>query len=152
VPALVTIERGQDRLRKGYLESFGYLAALAIPAGVGLAVVAPEAVHVFLGSLWQPVALPLVVLSFYGLARAIEEFSSSLFSAVGTPKKIAQLNFLVLLGSIPLLYPLTVWYGILGTAVAMTVMMIVGLEWFIVLVCSVFYLTNSSVFFRMISS
>jgi len=148
-PTLVKIQGDQDRLRKGYLESFGYLAALAIPAGVGLAVVAPEAVHVFLGSLWQPVALPLVVLSFYGLARAIEEFSSSLFSAVGTPKKIAQLNFLILLGSIPLLYPLTVWYGILGTAVAMTVPMIVGLAWSIVLVSRVLDTPTASVFSRM---
>jgi len=49
------------------------------------------------------------------------DFSSSLFSAAGTPKEIARLNLYVLLLSVVLLFPLTLGMGIVGTAIAMTI-------------------------------
>jgi PST family polysaccharide transporter/lipopolysaccharide exporter len=65
--------------------------------------------------------VPLIILSFYGLNRALVDFSSSLFAAVGRPRIIAVLSLYTLVGSLILLFPLTLTFGISGTAVAMTI-------------------------------
>ena len=117
-PSLAKIEADRTRLRSAYSESLSYAAAAILPTGVGLAVIAPELVIVFFGPQWEPAILPLVVLGAYGACR---DFSSSLFSAAGTPKEIARLNLYVLLLSVVLLFPLTLGMGIVGTAIAMTI-------------------------------
>jgi PST family polysaccharide transporter/lipopolysaccharide exporter len=65
--------------------------------------------------------VPLIILAFYGLSRALVDFSSSLFAAVGRPRIIAVLSLYILIGSLVLLFPLTLTFGISGTAVAMTI-------------------------------
>jgi PST family polysaccharide transporter/lipopolysaccharide exporter len=82
---------------------------------------APEVVRIFLGPVWIGAAVPLIILSFYGLSRALVDFSSSLFAAVGRPRMIAVLSLYTLVGSLILLFPLTLTFGISGTAVAMTI-------------------------------
>src|SRR2546428_13842660 len=86
-----------------------------------MATMAPEIVRILLGQIWIDATIPLIILSFYGLARAVLDFGSSLFAAVGKPRIIAMLNLYVLVGSMILVFPLTLMYGISGTALAMTV-------------------------------
>ena len=119
-PSLTKIQRDLPTLRSAYLESFGYVVAVVAPAGIGIAVIAPELVRVALGPTWLPATLPLLILAFYGLFRALMDFSASLFSAVGRPRIVAELNPIVVLASLVLLFPLTAAWGIEGTAVAMT--------------------------------
>ncbi len=120
-PSLSKIQGDPERLRRGYMESFGYAVATVAPAATGLALVAPELVLVLLGPLWGPSIVPLAILAFYGFARGLTDFSSSLFAAIGRPRTISDINVIVLLGSVGLLVPLTLLYGTAGTAVAMTI-------------------------------
>lgn len=120
-PSLAKIQLREEVLRQGYLESFGYAAIFIAPAAFGMSVMAPEIVRVLLGPIWIGATVPLVVLGFYGLARALLDFSSSLFAAVGKPRTIAILNFYVLIGSSIFVFPFTLVFGIPGTALAMTV-------------------------------
>ena len=120
-PSLVRIQQQPDVLRRRYLEGYGYIAAVIAPASVGMAVLAPEIVNILLGPMWAPATLTLLVLAFYGLAKALIDFTASLFAAVGRPRLIAELNLFVLAGSLVLLFPFTFAYGIVGTAVSMTI-------------------------------
>jgi O-antigen/teichoic acid export membrane protein len=120
-PSLAKIQLQEDTLRRGYLESFGYAMVFIAPAAFGMASVAPEIVSVFLGPAWIGATAPLFVLAFYGLGRALVDFSSSLFAAIGRPRVIAVLSLYILVGSVILLFPLTLIWGISGTAVAMTI-------------------------------
>lgn len=120
-PSLSRIQSDKPRLQRGYLESLEYASATLVPSAVGLALIAPEVVLVILGSEWVPATMPLVVLCFYGLAKGYADFGSSLFAAVGRPRLISELNLLVLALSVPLLVPLTFFYGTVGTAIAMTI-------------------------------
>jgi len=120
-PSLAKIQLREEALRQGYLESFGYAAVFIAPAAFGMAMMAPEIVRVLLGPIWIGATVPLLVLAFYGLARAFLDFGSSLFAAVGKPRIIAILNLYVLVGSAILVFPLTIAYGISGTALAMTI-------------------------------
>jgi O-antigen/teichoic acid export membrane protein len=119
-PSLAKIQSREETLREGYLESFGYAAAFIAPAAFGMAMLAPEIVHILLGPVWIGATLPLVILAFYGLGRALLDFGSSLFGAVGKPQNIAMLNLCVLVGSVIFVFPLTLAAGISGTALAMT--------------------------------
>jgi len=120
-PSLAKIQLREEVLRQGYLESFGYATVFITPAAFGMAILAPEIVRVLLGPVWIGATVPLVILAFYGLGRAVLDFGSSLFAAVGKPRIIAMLNLYVLVASVILVFPLTLMYGISGTALAMTV-------------------------------
>jgi PST family polysaccharide transporter/lipopolysaccharide exporter len=120
-PSLVKLQSQGDALRRGYLESFGYAAVFIAPAAFAMASMAPEVVRIFLGPKWIGSTGPLIILSFYGMSRALVDFSSSLFGAVGKPRIIAVLSLYTLVGSLILLFPLTLNFGISGTAVAMTI-------------------------------
>lgn len=124
-PSLTKLQDNTDVMRSRYLEGFGYVAAVIAPASIGMAVLAPEIVNILLGPVWAPAALPLLVLSFYGLAKSLIDFSTSLFAAVGKPRMIAVMNLYILIGSVMLLFPLTLAYGIVGTAVSMTVPVVI---------------------------
>ncbi len=120
-PSLTRIQSRVDALRDAYLESFSYAAILILPAGVGISLMASEIVHILLGPGWEFAAAPLQILGFYGIGRALVDFSSSLFAANGTPRIIARQNLYILILSIIPLWPLTVFYNISGTALSMTV-------------------------------
>jgi PST family polysaccharide transporter/lipopolysaccharide exporter len=120
-PSLSKIQSQENALRQGYLESFGYAVVFIAPAAFAMAAMAPEVVRIFLGPVWIGATVPLIILSFYGLSRALVDFSSSLFAAVGRPRIIAVLSLYTLAGSLILLFPLTLSFGISGTAVAMTI-------------------------------
>lgn len=125
-PSFSRIQKDEDRLRRGYVESLQYAVATLVPSAVGLAIVAPEVVVVILGPEWIPATLPLTILCIYGLAKGLGDFSSSLFAAVGRPQIVSQLNTLVLALSVPLVVSLTIVYGTGGTAVAMTIPVSIG--------------------------
>jgi O-antigen/teichoic acid export membrane protein len=124
-PSLAKIQERSDSLRGGYLESFSYAAAIIAPTSIGIAVMAPEIVNILLGPIWAPATLVLLILAFYGLGRALVDFSGSLFAAIGKPRVIAELNLYILIASVILLFPLTLRYGIAGTAVSMTIPVVI---------------------------
>ncbi|TLZ71842.1 MAG: lipopolysaccharide biosynthesis protein [Methanobacteriota archaeon] len=120
-PTLSKIQEDLPRVRRGYLESFGYAIATVAPVSIGLAVMAPEIVLVLLGPVWRPSIVPLIILSFYGFSKAMVEFTTPLFASIGRPGAIPRLNAMILVGSLGLLPPLTILFGIAGTALAMTI-------------------------------
>lgn len=120
-PSFTKLQNDLEGLRQGYLESFAYAVGIIAPAGIGLAVISPEIVRIVLGPTWIPATLALVILSFYGLVRALMDFSGSLFSAVGRPRIVAELNLIVVLISGALILPFTWSGGIAGAALAMTI-------------------------------
>ncbi len=124
-PSLTKIQGDTEYMREGYLEGFGYAMAIIAPSAVGMAVLSPEIVNILFGPVWAPATVPLLILCFYGLFRAIVDFSSSLFSAIGKPRIIAELNLFILILSVIPLYPFTIWWGIQGTSVAMTIPVVI---------------------------
>ncbi len=119
-PSLTKLQKDREALRSAYLEGFAYAVAVIAPAGIGLAVIAPELVKIALGPTWAASTLALLVLAFYGLFRALFDFSGNLFSAVGQPRIVARLNLFIVLVSGALVIPFTLAGGIEGTATAMT--------------------------------
>lgn len=115
-PAYSRIQGDAERLRRAYMQSLDVVAALSVPASVGLALVAPPLVEVLLGERWTTMTVSLQLLALAGLTRALASTSGPLFRAVGRPQMGAKLAGARVAVLIPLLIYATSRWGIEGAA------------------------------------
>lgn len=82
-PAFVRVADDGDRLRLAFAKALGIQTLVALPAGAGLALVAPDAVHLLLGEKWLA-AIPLVqTLALMNIMIALIHSSGYLLLALG---------------------------------------------------------------------
>lgn len=106
-------------LRQGFLNVLSMIALCAIPAGIGIALVADLMVPVVLGEKWRE-AVPLIqILAISGVIIALQSNTAPLYMALGKPVYITIITAVnVFLLFIPLLIFLLDRQGILGVAEA----------------------------------
>ncbi len=106
-------------MRQGFLNVLSMIALCALPAGIGIAIVADLMVKVVLGSKWQE-AVPLIqVLAISGAITALQTNTGSLYMALGKPRYLTFISSVnVFLVFIPLLITLLKLHGVLGIAEA----------------------------------
>ncbi|WP_206668724.1 oligosaccharide flippase family protein [Lacisediminimonas profundi] len=89
LPAFVKEKEDPARLRETFLLALGIQALVGIPAGAGLALVAPELVAAMLGDRWKA-AIPFVqIMGVINVATAISASGACLLLAIGRPKVVA---------------------------------------------------------------
>jgi lipopolysaccharide exporter len=72
------------RALRRYLRIMTEAAALVtFPASFGIALVAPECVHLVLGVIWEGAIIPLHLLGVYSLLRSLRVLLGPLLTAVG---------------------------------------------------------------------
>lgn len=105
-------------LRKSYLDVLSITAVVALPAGLGMAVVATPLVDVVLGERWSSAAPIIGVLAIYASLNALQTNTGSVFNAIGKPHIITVVGlsntFLLIAAAIPL----AINYGPLGVTAA----------------------------------
>ena len=116
-PAYSKLQDDIEKLRKAYVQVLQVTAFISIPLAGGIFFFAPDVTILFLGEKWMPMVPAMQVLTLWGLIRALGS-TTVLWQAVGKPRIVTyfQLVKLVLLAT--LIYPFTIWWGILGTALA----------------------------------
>lgn len=114
-------------LRRKFLEVFGIIALIAIPASTGLACIAAPAVLVILGSQWIE-AIPLLRLfAFAGLVGALQSNLHLVIVALGKPKANTLVSAVTLLLSLPIFIFASFRYGVMGAAWSYLVFALVSL-------------------------
>ncbi|MEP7062487.1 MAG: lipopolysaccharide biosynthesis protein [Betaproteobacteria bacterium] len=120
-----TFSRLQDepgRLAAAYTNALATVAMVTVPAGIGLAMVAPEAVRVLLGPKWTAAVPLLAILALWGTLRSLSSSGGYVLMSIGLPKLVALTTFMTVLvfasGA-----SLALWwgYGPLGIAIAKVV-------------------------------
>jgi lipopolysaccharide exporter len=81
-------------LRRSYLEVIGLVALLAIPAGAGIAAVAPLMVPLVLGSNWIEAIPVMEVLAIYGVFLALKSNNHYIYLSMGTPSTATVLGII----------------------------------------------------------
>ncbi len=109
-----------ERLRRGYVKSVALQSTYGVGAGVGLAMIAPMAVHVIFGSKWTPSIVPLEALALYAAFRALGVGSVDVYKATGRPRLAFWLSVVRLAAVLPALL-VAVHFGIDGVAWAQAV-------------------------------
>lgn len=106
-------------LSQGFVNVLSIIALLAVPAGVGIVLVAEPLVEVVLGEKWSD-AVPLMkLLALSGAITALQTNCSVIYNAVGKPRIMTLVLFLHLF---ILFFPMLVYFlqreGLLGVAYA----------------------------------
>lgn len=117
--------------RKGLSEAFHETNSIIIRAGffvVGILVlIAPEFIRIVMGETWMPMLTTFRLMLPFTMFDPLKQTMASLFTAVGKPGKIVKIRALQLLVMVVLLFVLGIPYGIEGIALAVDLMLIVGI-------------------------
>ena len=115
-PAFSKLQTDIARLRESYLTTIRLVSFIVFPVGVGFAVVAPAFVASALGSEWLPMVIVMQILALYGTQRAVDKIHGALWKAIGRPDLVTKTALLKVIIIAVCIYPVTVRWGIAGTA------------------------------------
>ena len=120
-PAYSKVQDSLPSLREGYLKVLQLTAFISFPLAGGIFVVAPEFTKILLGDNWMPMVSAMQALALWGLMASIGGTMRPLFMGVGRPDIPAKIGVLRLLVLGALIYPLSMEWGIAGTALAVAI-------------------------------
>ncbi|MDR1130053.1 MAG: flippase [Prevotellaceae bacterium] len=110
---------GQKEISRLLNNSFGYTMMLAIPATVGLTVIAPHFVPMFFGKEFIPITFSVQLLSLLVIITGANTiFTSQILFGMGFDKKALISILLGSASSLVLNIPLIKYYGALGASIA----------------------------------
>lgn len=145
-PTFSSIQEKKEKLQKAYLKGLKYTNLVTIPLALGTLAIAPEFVKFILGEKWIEVILPLQIFSIYGLFFSMSIPGHNVLFAVGRAKLASKINTAQLIVILVSIYPLLLWWGIVGVALCVTLSaIIISLIW-LVLICSSLGITFSASF------
>ncbi len=93
LPVLAALQDEPARMRSALMETVAAVNLLTLPAGIGLALVAPYAVEVVFGPQWIAAAPLLAVFSFIGAIRFLVGPYYTLFLTVGRSRILASMSW-----------------------------------------------------------
>jgi O-antigen/teichoic acid export membrane protein len=114
-PALANIQAARGRLGAIWLRSTRVLAAVLLPAMLGLLVVAPDFVAVVLGRRWESAAVPLQVLAVVGMAQSLIGVNSVALTAIRRTGRLLRFSILTFVLSL-VGFVVGVHWGLVGVA------------------------------------
>jgi O-antigen/teichoic acid export membrane protein len=129
LPAYSKMQADRERLANVFSTMLTVVTVLAVPASVGLFVLAPDVVKVVYGAKYLPMVRCFRVLIVYGLLRALAAVVGPMFVGTGRPRLdlITQVvRFSILAVGI---YPATRAWGITGAAVSTLISMSAATAW-----------------------
>jgi len=118
-PAYAQLQNDDDKLRQAFVKTFKVITLISFPAAIGISVVTPAFIQVFLGDDWTPMTTVMQILAIWGLLRAFAATSSPLWKAIGRPDYVMKLGTIKIALLAVLFYPATTQYGIEGTALVL---------------------------------
>lgn len=122
-------ELKDDRFRLS--KTFFWVNALLVRSGFFLAgllmYIAPELIELLLGEKWLPMVNSFQLLVFFALFEPMKLVLSKLLIALGYPLKIVKIRLIQLLFLIFGLFTLGSWLGLVGVALSVNLMVIVGI-------------------------
>lgn len=121
LPAYAKLQANQARLREAHLRILDFIAFLSFPLAGLLYFVVPRSLDVIIGEKWRLMVPAFQLLVVWGLTRSISSATSALFQGMGRPDVTTKLLLFRLLLLAALIYPLTVRYELVGTALAVVV-------------------------------
>ena len=121
-PVFCRLQDESKKLEQGYLITLNFTLLVVAPVAAGMIVLGNTLIKPLLGAKWLPCVLALQVLCLHGLFRSVHIISCFLIDAFGKPKINQDILLFQLLGLALIIYPLTVKFGIVGTAIAVTLM------------------------------
>jgi PST family polysaccharide transporter/lipopolysaccharide exporter len=119
-PAYSKVQNEIGKLREGFFNTIRITTLVSFPMAIGIAAVAPTFVDAFFGADWRPMVPAMQLLAVYGLMRSLGATFGPVWKAVGRPDYVTKLSLLRVVLIALLIYPVTMRFGIEGTALLIT--------------------------------
>jgi len=117
-PVYSKISQDKKRVKKAFKKTLLVITLFVVP-GVAIIFFFPHLIiKIILGEKWLGATQALKILALFGLSRAISGFAGPVFYAFKRQDLVAKINFLKLVVLAFLIFPLTIKFGITGTALA----------------------------------
>ena len=116
-PAFSRMQHDAERLKRGFMQAISLTSLIAVPAFVGVSVLAPEIVLAVYGDQWRDSIPVMRVLPFIGIVHVILYFHSALLVARGKPNWRMGLALLHTVANV-LFFAISVRWGIVAVASA----------------------------------
>jgi len=120
-PAYSKLRDRHEQIRTGYLRTVLITSAASVPLGGVVLVLAPEFTQLFLGSQWLPMVPAMRLLAVWGIERSIIATVPPVLLSMGEPRRVAYINLIRLAVMAVTIFPLTVKWGITGTAISVLI-------------------------------
>jgi len=137
-PVYVKIAGDKLRLKRAFIKNISASAILVLPIGIMLFVFTSPIIKLILGEKWMIIVPVVRVMSFFGVIRALNISSYSLFLAL---KKQEYISMITLVGIVSLglcIVPLVSKYGIMGAGLSALVGTVVTTPVVVLYLCKVF--------------
>jgi len=121
LPAFSKLQDHPEKLRAAFLKSLDLVISFAVPLSSVVFFLGPDLVRVFLGEKWTPMNTALKILAVSGLIRAIVATGASLYLSLYRPRLEFFTTVLSTAGMAIAVFPLTLRWGLTGTAAAVLV-------------------------------
>jgi lipopolysaccharide exporter len=116
LPGYSRLARDRKRLSDSFLNVISMIALFAMPAGIGIALLADVFVPAILGWKWLA-AIPLIqIFALYGIIVALQTNIIYVYLAVGKPRVVTYVAATQFVCLLTLLLPAAVKYGAVGAA------------------------------------
>jgi O-antigen/teichoic acid export membrane protein len=125
MPSLAALRSQPEALRAAYHRMLRFLGIVAFPALLGMFVLADELILVLYGPQWGGAVVPLRILLIFALQRAVGSPVGVVFNVVGRPDIGLKINLVMLPAYFAAIFAGT-WFGIVGVALAVTLVRTVG--------------------------
>lgn len=126
-PLLAQVQSDADELRLAYGTMLRYVALFTIPAGIGLALIAPRFVDAFFPDRWEPATQVMQLISLSLAISSVGHLPGIIYKSINRPEILNQLSAIKLVATGGLLWYCVRW-GIVGVAagqVALAVLFVV---------------------------
>ena len=120
-PAYSKLQDSVEKLRRAYSNVLQVTIFLSFLLAGLIFALAPEFTSIFLGQKWLPMVPAMQVMVIYGAIRSFGATTGPLFKGVGSPDILTKLTFVQLILLAIIIYPLTIKFGIFGTALSIVI-------------------------------
>ncbi|MBW1704403.1 MAG: lipopolysaccharide biosynthesis protein [Deltaproteobacteria bacterium] len=120
-PAYSKLQNNLMKIREAYLKVLQVTAYVSIPLAGGILVLSFEFTKIFLGEKWLPMVSAISILALAGAIGSISATTRPIFHGIGKPKVDTTWQIIRLFVLAAVIYPLTIKWGISGTAIAVLI-------------------------------
>jgi len=114
-PAFSQLSHDRERMADIWIRATRLVALISIPSLVGLAIVAPDFVHVVLGNAWDN-AIPVIqILALVGIIQSVQTLTGEILLALGHANWLFRFTILWFCGTVGA-FALGLQWGIVGVA------------------------------------
>lgn len=121
-PVFCRLQHDPSRMWSWFVRFLSFIALLGLPAMVGLALVAGDAIPLLLGAKWQPAILPFQIMSLAGGVMVLGTAVTPMFNVINRPDLNLKFSLVCLVTMTPCFYVLSRSHGATGVALTWAVL------------------------------